>query len=70
MHNCYTMNDAVLKRLLSLCKPDVKPMGLGEVRKVEGHRVVNLNCTEFISGHLAFRGNMQLMAQILEMSNG
>lgn len=28
IYNCYTNNDAVLKHLLSLCKPDIKPVGL------------------------------------------
>jgi hypothetical protein len=61
VYNCYTNNDSVLRHLLSLCKPDIKPIGLNEIKKVEGHSVVNMNCTKFISGHLAFRSNLSLM---------
>lgn len=61
VYNCYTNNDSVLRHLLSLCKPDIKPIGLNEIRKVGGHNVINVDCTKFISGHLAFRSNLSLM---------
>lgn len=28
LYNCYTNNDSVLRHLLSLCKPEIKPVGL------------------------------------------
>lgn len=34
IHNCYTANDLVLKHVLSLCKPENKPVGLQEIKKV------------------------------------
>lgn len=55
------MNDSVLKNLLSLCKPDIKPIGLNEIKKVGGHSVINVDCTKIISGHLAFRSNLGIM---------
>lgn len=70
VYNCYTNNDAVLKHLLSLCKPDIRPIGLNNIKKVQGHSVINVDCTKFISGHLAFRSNLRLMGEILELSTG
>lgn len=61
LYNCYTMNDSVLKNLLSLCKPDIKAVGLNQIRKIGGHSVINVDCTKIISGHLAFRSNLSLM---------
>lgn len=34
LFNCYTNNDLVLKHLLSLCKPGIKPVGLHEVKRI------------------------------------
>ena len=68
--NCYTKYDAVLKHLLSLCKPEITPIGLHDLPKVPGHEVININCSKFISGHLAFRSHMDLMGEVLEMSIG
>lgn len=70
IYNCYTLHDSVLKRLLSLCKPEITPIGLHDMPRIPGHSVNNVNCTKFISGHLAFRSNLDVMGEVLEMSTG
>jgi len=40
------------------------------MKKVEGHKIINLNCTKFVSGHLAFRSNLGVMGEILDISIG
>lgn len=68
VHNCYTPNDMVLSHVLSLCKPDVKPCGLSELKKLEGHSIINRDCSAFISGHLAYMNAFNDVGRDLEMS--
>jgi hypothetical protein len=38
--------------------------------KINGHEIINIDCGKFISGHLAFRSNLAIMAKILEVNLG
>ena len=66
--NCYTGNDMVLKHVLSLCKPETKPVGLQEIKKLEGHDIANIDCSEFVSGHLAYMNCFSDVGRVLEMT--
>lgn len=66
LYNCYTIYDTVLRYLLSLCQPDIKPIGLNSVKEIPGHEIINVDCTNFISGHLAFRRNLDILGKVLE----
>ena len=53
--NLYSDKDAILKYLLKLCKPSIVPLGLNPLSEIEGHEITNIDCSDFINGHLAYR---------------
>ena len=61
VYNCYTNHDSVLRHLLALCKPEITAIGLHDLPAIPGHNIVNIDCTKFIGGHLAFRSNLDVM---------
>ena len=68
LYNCYTGNDMVLKHILPLCKPGILSIGLQEVDEVLGHEIVNVDCSNFISGHLAYMTNFDIVGKVIEMN--
>ena len=67
--NLYSNNDSILKYLLKLCKPNLVPVGLNPVKEIEGHEIVNMDCTAFINGHLAYREELNVLSKLLNMKD-
>jgi hypothetical protein len=55
--------------MLKACKPKIVPIGLHPIGKIDGHEVVNLDCTDFIEGHLAYRTKLDFVARLLNMKD-
>ena len=66
IYNCYTDNDMVLKHILSLCH-EGQPIGLHQIRDILGHEIVNVDSSDFISGHLAYMNEFDIVGKVLEM---
>ena len=71
VYNCFTKYDTVLKYLLKACMPDIKPIGLYELPDtlLEGHVIEDKDCSDFISGHLAYMANWKVLGRFLEMKD-
>lgn len=65
----YSQNDSVLKYLLKLCKPSMKPIGLYDIAEVPGHNIRNRDCSVIVNGHLAYRDHMNLLAKLFNMKD-
>lgn len=65
VYNCYTGNDMVLKHILPMSKPDLKAIGISEIGDVDGHEILNIDCSDFISGHLAYMSNFDVVGKVL-----
>ena len=58
----------VLKHILPMSKPGIEPIGLLEVGEIGGHEIVNIDCSKFISGHLAYMANFEVVGKVVEMN--
>lgn len=58
--NCYSENDYVLKYLLKIVKPSVSPIGIQKIAHDDA-KVIDIDCTDIINGHLEFRNKMDLV---------
>ena len=58
----------VLKHILPMSKPGIESIGLLEVGEIGGHEIVNVDCSNFISGHLAYMTNFEVVGKVLEMN--
>lgn len=67
--NLYSSNDAILKYLLKVCKPNLMPVGLNPVKEIEGHEIVNMDCSCLINGHLAYREELNVLSKLLNMKD-
>ncbi len=65
----YSQNDSVLKYLLKLCKPSMKPIGLNDIAEIHGHNIRNRDCSVIVNGHLAYRDHMNLLAKLFNMKD-
>lgn len=68
VYNCYTGNDMVLKHILPMSKPDLHAIGITEIPEISGHEIINVDCSKFISGHLAYMTNFDLVGKVVEMN--
>lgn len=66
LYNCFTDNDMVLKHALSLCV-EGSPVGLSSLPKVAGHEIVNVDGSDFVSGHLAYMNEFDVVGKVLQM---
>lgn len=67
IYNCYTNHDAVLRHIFSLLQPGNTPIGLNCLYEYSVHDIINMDCTNFINGHLAFRRHLGLLGKLLEV---
>jgi len=57
LFNCWSAKDSVLKNILSLANPDVKPVGLGPIT-LQDPKISNFDVTEIAQGHLKYRESL------------
>lgn len=50
--NLHTERDYILKCILSICKSDLKPIGLNPLNESSGHKIINIDCKGLSNGHL------------------
>ena len=48
----------------------MKPIGLFELPEVQGHSILNIDCTKFISGHFSYKKNLKMMGKLMKISSG
>ncbi len=58
----------VLKHILSLCTPNAKPIGINELKEVSGHEIINVDCSDFVSGHLSYMSEFKVVGRVLSMN--
>jgi hypothetical protein len=68
VYNLHTANDMVLKHILSMCTPDARPIGINQLREVKGHEIINVDCSNFISGHLSYMSNFGDVGKTTQMN--
>ena len=68
--NCSSLKDKVLKKILPLAETEIaSPVGFNGIEKVNGHEILNIDCTNFISGHFSYKANADIMGKLLNLSH-
>lgn len=58
----------VLTHVLALCLPTARPIGITEVKPVAGHEIVNMDVSNYVSGHLAYMSEFDTIGKVLWMN--
>jgi hypothetical protein len=57
-----------LTHVLVLCLPIARPIGITEVKPVVGHKIVNMDMSNYASGHLAYMPEFDTIEKVLWMN--
>lgn len=68
VYNLYTGRDMVLTHVLALCLPNNRPIGITKLKSVLGHETLNMDVSDFVSGHLAYMSEFDAIGKALWMN--